>query len=139
MLVKEIMTKNVVIVPSKKTVYTASLLYKDLKIGSILISDNGKINGIITERDIIERTICEKKNPEKTKVSEIMTKKIISIHPLDTVEEALDKMKRNNIKKLPVIKNDKVAGIITITDISKARPDLSKRFIDSWVKPMWKD
>ena len=139
MLVKEIMTKNVVIVPSKKTVYTASLLYKDLKIGSILISDNGKINGIITERDIIERTICEKKNPEKTKVSEIMTKKIISIHPLDTVEEALDKMKRNNIKKLPVIKNDKVVGIITITDISKARPDLSKRFIDSWVKPMWKD
>ncbi len=139
MLVKEVMTKNVVKINEDKTVYEACLLYKDLKVGSIIITRNNQTEGIITERDIIERTICEKKDPVITSVSEIMTKKIISIHPLDSIEKALEKMKEFNIKKLPVIDNSKILGIITVTDISKARPDLSKRFMDSWVKPIWKD
>ena len=48
-------------------------------------------------------------------------------------------MKDNNIKKLPVLKEESIIGIITVTDISKARPDLSKRFIESWVKSRWQD
>ncbi len=139
MLVKEIMSRNVVSIKGDKSVYEASLLYRDLGVGSILISEENKIKGIITERDIIERTICEKKDPIETKVSEIMTKEMITIHPLEKIEDALELMKENNIKKLPVLKNQEIVGIITVTDISKARPDLSKRFMDSWVKPIWKD
>ncbi len=139
MLVKEVMTKNVVTIEENKSVLDACIIYKNLKIGSIIITNKDIAEGIVTERDIIERTICERKDPSNTAVSEIMTKKIISIHPLENVEKALEKMKEYSIKKLPVINKDKIVGIITVTDISKARPDLSKRFMDSWVRPDWED
>ena len=139
MLVKEVMTKNVVTIEKNKSVLDACLLYRDLKIGSIIITNDNVVEGIITERDIIERAICEKKDPSNTSVKSIMTKKIINIHPLETVEKALEKMKEYNIKKLPVINKDEIVGILTVTDISKARPDLSKRFMNSWVKSDWED
>ena len=80
-----------------------------------------------------------RKNPEKTKVSEIMSSDIKTIYALDKVETAIDVIKKFKIKKLPVISDDKIVGLITVTDISKARPDISKRFMESWVKPQWRD
>ena len=139
MLVKEVMTKNLVTIKPQQSVFEASNLYKNFKIGSLIVIENEKCVGILTERDIIERTICEKRNPETTKVGDIMSSDIKTIHPLDKIEKALDLMVTNNIKKLPVSLNGEIIGIITVTDISKARPDLSKRFMDSWVKPVWED
>jgi len=139
MLVKEIMTKNVVKIEEDKSVYDACIRYQDNKIGSLIITKKDICVGIVTERDIIERTICEKRDPSKTMVSEIMTKNPKSVHPLEKIENALEIMKLDNIKKLPVMKEKDIVGIITVTDISRARPDLSKRFMDSWVRPIWKD
>lgn len=139
MLVQEIMTKNVVTINSDKTVFNACNIYRDKKIGCLVVTKDNFCIGIITERDLIERTICLRKNPEKTKVSEIMSSDIKTIHALDTVEHTIDILHKYHIKKLPVVSDDKIIGIITVTDISKARPDLSKRFIESWVKPQWRD
>jgi len=139
MLVKEIMTKKVITIEKDKSILDAADMYKDFKIGSLIITHKGACVGMITERDIIERTICQKKDPSTTKVEEIMSKEIKTIHQLDTVEKAIDIMIKYNIKKLPVTIEDNIVGIITVTDISKARPDLSERFMNSWVKPSWKD
>ena len=78
-------------------------------------------------------------NPEQTKVSDIMTSDPVTIHALETLEKAIEIMQIYNVKKLPVTQNDDIIGIITTTDISRARPDLSKRFVDSWIKSTWKD
>ena len=139
MLVKEVMTKPVISIDRNKTIFDASNLYKDFKVGCLIVTDNGKCIGMLTERDIIERTICEHKNPGETIVGEVMSSEIKKIHSLDTIENAIKMMIDNNIKKLPVIENEEIVGIITVTDISRARPDLSKRFIESWVKPKWRD
>jgi CBS domain-containing protein len=138
-LVKEVMARNLVTIKPEKSVYDASILYRDFKIGSLIVIENEKCIGILTERDIIERSICEKKDPMYTKVGDIMSSDIKTVHPLDTIEKALDTMFKFNIKKLPVQSNDEIIGIITVTDISKAKPDLSKRFMDTWVKPIWED
>jgi CBS domain-containing protein len=95
--------------------------------------------GIVTERDLIERTICQQRNPEHTKVQEIMSQNIKVVSSLDTIEKTLETMKQHKIKKLPVISSEKVVGIITVTDIAKARPDLSERFMESWMKAQWRD
>ena len=137
MLVKEAMTKKVITIDKNETVLQASKIYRDLKIGSLIVRDNGKAVGMVTERDIIERTICDRRDPEKTKVDEIMSSDIKTIHPLDKLEDAIKIMVKNNIKKLPVLKEGDIVGIITVTDVSRARPDLSKRFMDSWIKPEW--
>ena len=139
MLVKEVMTKKVVTIEHDKTVLDACNLYRDKKIGCLIVIENGNCVGIVTERDIIERTICARRDPEKTRVREIMSTNLKTIHALDSLEKALTVMRDNNIKKLPVIVKEGVVGIITVTDISRARPDLSKRFIESWVKPVWRD
>ncbi|RLF36474.1 MAG: hypothetical protein DRM99_02680 [Thermoplasmata archaeon] len=139
MLVKEVMSKKVVTIEHDKTVLDACNLYRDKKIGCLIVIENGNCVGIVTERDIIERTICARRDPEKTRVREIMSTNLKTIHALDSIEKALAVMRDNNIKKLPVIVKEGVVGIITVTDISRARPDLSKRFIESWVKPVWRD
>ena len=139
MLVNEVMAKNVVTIDRKKSVFDACNMYKDYKIGCLIVTDEGKCVGIVTERDLIERTICLRRDPENTKVGEIMTSNLKTVHALDKIEKAIEIIEENKIKKLPVVKKEGVVGIITVTDISRARPDLSKRFINSWVKPRWKD
>lgn len=139
MLVKEVMTKQVITIDTDASVLDACNLYKQKKVGCLVVTKDETCVGIVTERDLIERTICQFRNPEKTRVSEIMSPDIKVVHALDTVERALETMKRYTIKKLPVVSSEKVVGIITITDIAKARPDLSKRFMESWMKAQWRD
>jgi len=139
MLVQEIMSRDVVTISKDETAFDASIKYRDKKVGCLLVVDKDKCVGILTERDLIERVICEEREPKQTKVSEIMSKNLKTIHKLAKIEDAIRLMKMHNIKKLPVVSNDTLVGIVTITDISRARPELSKRFIDSWVKVRWED
>jgi len=139
MLAKEIMTKKLITINPNNTVFDACLKYRDNKVGCLLVTDNESCIGIVTERDLIERTMCFHKDIDKTKVSEIMSSDIITIQSLETLEKAIGIMNKFKIKKLPVISDKTVVGIITITDIARARPELTKRFMDSWVKPQWDD
>jgi CBS domain-containing protein len=133
------MTNEVVTIDYDDSVLHACLLYKEKKVGCLVVVKNGDSVGIVTERDLIERTICSQRDPATTKINEIMSSRIITIHPLKQYEEALTLMKKYGIKKLPVVSENKVQGIVTITDIANARSDLTQRFIDSWVKPRWDD
>lgn len=120
MLIKDIMTKNVVTIDINNTVLDACKKYREFKVGCLVVTDNNIIVGIITERDIIERTIIPNKNPAATKIGEIMSQNIKTVHALSPVEKAAEIMKESNIKKLPVILNNEIVGIITVTDISRA-------------------
>jgi len=139
MLVKEIMTRNVVSIDAIASVFDACMMYKEKKVGCLVVVSDETCVGIVTERDLIERSICQHRNPETTKVKEIMSSNIKVVNALDSIEKALEILQQFKIKKLPVISAQKVVGIITMTDIAEARPDLSKRFMESWVKARWRD
>jgi CBS domain-containing protein len=139
MLVKEIMTKNVVTIAADASVFDACMMYKEKKVGCLVVVDDETCVGIVTERDLIERSICQRRDPEKTKIREIMSQNIKVVYALDTAEKALETMKQYKIKKLPVISSEKVVGIVTITDIAEARPEISKRFMETWMKAQWRD
>jgi CBS domain-containing protein len=139
MLVMEVMTRDVVTIDASDTVLDACNKYKEKKVGCLVVVDGESCVGIVTERDLIERSICVRRDPDTTRVRDIMSSKVKVVNQLDTIEKALDTMRQYKIKKLPVISSEKVVGIITMTDIAKARPDLSKRFMDSWVKAQWRD
>jgi len=139
MLVKEIMTKNVVTIDAGASVFDACMMYKEKKVGCLVVVDDETCVGIVTERDLIERSICQRRDPEKTTVREIMSQNIKVVYALDTAEKALETMKQYKIKKLPVISSEKVVGIVTITDIAEARPEISKRFMETWMKAQWRD
>jgi len=119
MLVEEVMTRDVVTIDSNDTVYDACKTYSEIKVGSLVVMNKDIIVGIITERDIIERAILLKKDPSKIKIREIMSPHIKTVHALAPIEKAVQIMKENKIKKLPVILNNDIVGIITETDISQ--------------------
>jgi len=137
MLVCEIMNKEIITINSNQTILEAFKIYRDAKVGCLVVIENNQIVGIVTERDLIEKTID--KDLKSTSIKEIMTPNVVTISPLDKLETALKIMKKNRIKKLPVISCDKLKGIVTITDIAYARPELSRRFVESWIKPRWED
>lgn len=126
MIVEEIMSDKLVTVDVNDTVKNACDKYRDNKVGCLVVTDNEKIAGIVTERDVIERTICMDLNPNSTSVKEIMSSDIKTVNSYDRVEDALEIMKTNKIKKLPVVSNNRLVGIITITDIAYTRPSIKK-------------
>ena len=126
MLVSEIMSKDVVTVENNKSVFDACNIYRDCGVGSLVVMKEGIVVGILTERDIIERVIVDQKDPKETKVEEIMSKDIKTVHASARVEKAVEIMRENKIKKLPVILNNNIFGIVTITDIANILPDISK-------------
>ena len=139
MLVEEIMIKKVVTIAPDDTVFDACLKYRDNKVGCLVVTDNESCIGILTERDLIERVMCLHKDPEKTKIREVFSYDVKTVQPLQTLDNALEMMNKYNIKKLPVISNNLLVGIITITDIANAKSEIAGRFMESWVKPRWND
>ena len=138
MLVEEIMSREVVNIDSNATVYEACKVYSENKVGCLVVMDKDIIVGIVTERDTIERVILQNKDPKKTKIREIMSSNIITIHALAPIERAAQIMKDSHIKKLPVILNNIIVGIVTETDLSRtidayseAIEELTKFYIES--------
>ncbi|MEM2772777.1 MAG: CBS domain-containing protein, partial [Nitrososphaerota archaeon] len=89
-------------------------------IGAIFVESDGKVLGIVTERDIVRRVVANKLDPDKVKVSEIMSKPLIAIDPDASVEDALRAMFENKVRRLAVIKDKTLVGIVTISDLAKA-------------------
>ena len=119
MLVEEVMTSNVFKIDQNKTVYDACKSFSKNQVGSLVVMDKQIIVGIVTERDAIEKAIISSKDPKKTKVRDIMTPHLKTVHALAPLEKAAHIMKEYNIKKLPVILNNEIVGIVTETDLSR--------------------
>ena len=120
MNVGKLMVKNVVTLQKDASVHEAVQLLNKHKIGCLIIVNNDEIAGIITERDLLERVLEKCKNPKETKVSEIMTRSVITGTPdMDTLE-ATRLMFKLKVKKLPITEGNRLVGIVTVTDIARA-------------------
>lgn len=119
------MTKNVVTIQADDTVFDACMQYKKFGVGCLVVMNDKLVVGILTERDIIERIIIDQRNPKRIKVEEIMSRNIKTIHASAKIEQAAETMKTYKIKKLPVVLNNEIVGIVTATDITNIMPDFS--------------
>jgi CBS domain-containing protein len=126
--VRDIMKKDIISIDQNETIKKTCDIYRDNKIGCLIVTDKDEIVGLVTERDIIERTICLNRDPNSTKVSEIMSKNIKTIDKNDRLEKAIGMLKDNQIKKLPVTFNNELVGILTLTDIAYSRPSMKDLF-----------
>lgn len=86
-------------------------------IGSVVVMENGKFLGIITERDYSRKVVLKGKNSTDTKVSEIMMTDFPLLKPGDSIEYCMELLTKNNIRYLPVYKDNELAGIISISDV----------------------
>ena len=122
-LIDTIMTPlPLVVASSSDSIFKISNLMKERKVGSIIIINHDDKNypiGIITERDIVRRVISDNKDPKQTKAIEIMSKPLITIETNTCVYDVSVKMVKNKIRRLPVVNDKTLSGIVTITDIIK--------------------
>ena len=116
--VKDLMTKNVVTIDADKTVVEAAVLMSENDIGDLVVVENNAPVGIVTERDIVRRVLAERKSVN-TKVSEVMTTPLKVIDPDAPIKEAARRMVNRKIRRLPVIKDNKLVGILTAADFAK--------------------
>lgn len=116
--VNEVMTKTVLTADKSVSIQDVAQKMKELKIGCVIITEDSKPVGIITERDFVTKVAAEGR-PLFTEISEVMSSPLITIEPEETIWEASEMMKEKMIHKLPVKENDEIIGIVTTTDIVK--------------------
>jgi CBS domain-containing protein len=119
--VKNVMSKPVVTVSPSSNVVEAAGIMKNAKIGSLIVIDShDKPLGIVTESDFIYKVVAENLSP-KTRIDEIMTRDIKTIKDEETIDQAAKVMAAHSIRRLPVVKDKKLVGIVTLKDVVKSK------------------
>ena len=109
--VKEVMTREVCTAGKDETLLDASRKMLEFGVGSVIIVEDGKPIGIVTERDIIEKVVSKNKIPSKVKLKDIMSTPLITIKPTASLRNAADIMRKKGIRRLPVIDDN---GILLV-------------------------
>ena len=105
------------IIAPERTVYDALRMMADKDIGALLVMRGDHILGMLSERDYARKIVLLGKTSRETLVREIMTTDVITIHPDQTIEEAMSLMTSHRVRHLPVVENDQVIGLISIGDV----------------------
>jgi CBS domain-containing protein len=134
--VRDIMGKNVITIEKDQTVHQAANLMKENDISFLVIVENGDPVGVLTERDFVQKFCTNNKKSVEMKISEIMSYKFRSVEPTTEIEGAIQKMLNNNIRRLLVLDNKKLVGVITQTDLASHLRD--KLLVDGTIKNIQK-
>ena len=117
--IQDIMTRDVQTVASQDTVQRAAQLMDELNVGAIPVLDNGKLVGMITDRDITVRSAAIGQDPRSTKVTDVMSTDVRTCTPGQSIEDVLSQMGDVQIRRLPVVdKSGKVIGIVSLGDVA---------------------
>jgi CBS domain-containing protein len=109
----------VIAVASSDSIADAVRVMNEKKIGSVLVNDNGCLVGIFTERDILSRVVAAGRDPQTTRVKEVMTEKLQTITPDTTLGDVMELFSRLRCRHLPVLMNGELLGLVSIGDVSR--------------------
>lgn len=119
MKVRDLMTRDVTTADTNSSITEVAQSMKSLDVGSIPVCDNNEnVVGIVTDRDIVLRFVAAGSNGENIKAQDVMSTHIVSVCPDTDVHEAASIMAKNQIRRLPVVENGKLAGIVAIGDFA---------------------
>lgn len=120
---------NVYSVTGHASVLHAALLMNEHKIGSLVVSDTIHVDGIITERDILQRIVAMRRDPSLTAVRDVMTKHVVCCTPDTSIEELRGVMMTRRIRHIPVIEDDLLQGLVSIGDLNAYNATSQERTI----------
>ena len=106
-------------ISKESTVLDSLELMAEKRIGSLVVIEDGQVAGIFTERDYARRVGPERRNPEETRIEEVMTRELITIDLNKTVNECMVLMTDNHIRHLPVMDDGRLVGMISVGDVVK--------------------
>jgi len=109
--------QKIVLVPQELSVRDAVRRMADRHIGAVPVTDGERVAGIFTERDVMARVVAAGRDPEKTPVADVMTRDLVVAGPSDTCEDCLRLMKQANVRHLLVLREGRLAGIVSLRDL----------------------
>ena len=118
--VRDIMQKNVITIEHDKTVHDAAVILKEKEISFLVIIRYEKPIGIVSERDIVQKVAAQDQKASAVQIESVMSKKFRWVSPETPIEDAVQKMLNNNIRRLIILDNDeKLSGVITQTNLAE--------------------
>jgi CBS domain-containing protein len=116
--VRDAMTEDPRSIGASASVVEAARLMREQHIGSLPVTEDERLVGMITDRDITTRVVAESAAPETTSVGDVYSRDLISVEPNNDLEEALQLMARHQVRRLPVVDNGKLVGMVAQADIA---------------------
>jgi CBS domain-containing protein len=132
MLVRDIMTQKLESISPKATLRDTARKMRDLKIGSLPVVENGRLIGMITDRDICCRGVADDFDPARAEVRQIMTHDVAFCFSYDTVNDAVRQMEQRHVQRLAVLNNDKsIAGFLSVDDVAHFSRQMAGEVLNS--------
>ena len=135
--IRDIMEKDVVTIEDDKTALDAAHLISEKDVSFLVIMKNNIPIGVLSESDFVKRLAVEDKKASEVNVSEIMSSNFRWVEPETEIEDAIQKMLNNNVRRLVILDNSKLAGVITQTDLTGFLRD--KLLVDKTIKNIQKN
>jgi CBS domain-containing protein len=114
----EVMTPNPKTLAQSATIMEAACAMRDNDIGDVVVLDNGRLCGILTDRDIVVRALAAGCDPNRTSVGEICSRALVTLAPDDSTGQAVRVMREHAIRRLPIEDRGRVVGIVTLGDVA---------------------
>jgi CBS domain-containing protein len=121
--IKEIMTRDLRACEPNATVAEAAKVMAQEDVGPVPIVEDGRLVGIVTDRDIVVRVVAEGRDPNATTVTEIASTELVTVSPDDDLDEALNLLAERQVRRLPVVEGDRLVGIVAQADIARLGKD----------------
>ncbi|MCR6690810.1 MAG: CBS domain-containing protein [archaeon YNP-LCB-003-016] len=134
MSVKDYMSRVILSADKNLSVFEAAKLMVEKKIPYIIVLDGGKPVGIVTEEDLISKVLAADRDPKTTKLSDIMTTPLLTIDPDATLSEAAAIMSEKRVRKLPVVRDGIIYGVLTTQDVANYLNDYVDRVLKDILK-----
>lgn len=120
-IVNDIMTQNPKSLPASASVFAAAQEMERSGFGAVTVEKNGKLCGIVTDRDIVVRCVARGDDCRKTQLASICSPDLATLSPSDTIDNAIALMRKKAIRRIPVVEDGKTVGIVSLGDLALAR------------------
>jgi CBS domain-containing protein len=119
--VEEIMTRNPRTVEIGDSLVDAARAMREGDIGNVIVTDGGRVAGIVTDRDIVVRAIAEGRDPQSTTAGDVCSSGPQTVEPDESVEVAAQAMDEKSIRRLPVVRQGELVGVLSLGDLAQDR------------------
>ncbi|GAA1107496.1 CBS domain-containing protein [Nocardiopsis metallicus] len=117
--IAEVMNSNVRAVTPDTTIREAAQIMRDADIGDVVVSESGRLRGVLTDRDIVVRCLAGGGDPDSATVREACSTELVTIPRQSSVKDAVHAMRTATVRRLPVVEGDEVVGVVTMGDLAR--------------------
>ncbi|MFF8521626.1 CBS domain-containing protein [Streptomyces werraensis] len=119
--VRDIMTAAPVTVGPQTSVAQAARLMRDHDLGAVLVTDDGRLRGLVTDRDLVVRSVAEGLDPEETTVVRACSEDLVTVRPDDELDVAVRLMREHAVRRVPVVDGEHPVGVLSLGDVDLER------------------